>query len=143
MELIIFYSNALQLPCHSMGIKFPRRCVGISFPCHCVGIKFPQNGVGMKFPQTICRNCILFIILHPGDFHDYPIDYPDHPGNYSDHCLDSTDNPNYYFVNPCQGGIFLGSRGARFPQNLQAPKKCWQKCRCFCHKFDMKVFPAK
>ena len=26
-----------------------------------------------------------------------------------------------------QGGIFPGSQGARLPQNLQAPTKCWQK----------------
>ena len=65
-ELILFYDHALQFPCHRMGLKFPRHCVGISFPCHYMGMKFPQNGMGMKFPQTICRNCILFIILRPG-----------------------------------------------------------------------------
>ena len=25
-----------------------------------------------------------------------------------------------------KGGIFPGSQGARLPQNLQAPTKCWQ-----------------
>ena len=66
-ELIIFHSHALQFPRNSMGMKFPHHCVGISFPRHYVGMKFPKNGVGMRFPQTICRNCILFIILHPAD----------------------------------------------------------------------------
>ena len=65
-ELILFYDHALQFPCHRMGLKFPRHCVGISLPCNDMGMKFPQNGMGMKFTQTICRNCILFIILPPG-----------------------------------------------------------------------------
>ena len=48
-------------------------------------------------------------------------------------------------VSKCQvqGGIFQGNQGARFPQNLQAHTKCWQKFTRICHKFDRKVFHAK
>ena len=54
-----------------MGMKFPHHCVGISFPHHNMGMKFPQNSLGMKFPQTFRGNCILFIILRPGEA--YPL----------------------------------------------------------------------
>ena len=63
-----FYSNALQFPCPSMGIKDLRHKVGISFPRHWLGMKFPKNGMGMKF------YCILYIILRMGPFCKIKID---------------------------------------------------------------------
>ena len=40
-----------------------------------------------------------------------------------------------------QGGILAGNQGARFPRNLQAHTKFWQKFTLFWREFDFKVFP--
>ena len=51
----------------------------------------------------------------------------------------SQNHPQHVPPTICQGGIFTGNQGARFPRNLQTHTKFLQHFTLFWRKFDFKV----